>query len=205
MASTTSSVLVGPWGGDTADIRLSFGDPSTAPGISFQLTATAPPGDSGYVAGTQLVNSRTTSTPPSSVNTTGGAYWLDACPLYDNYQTGIGGPPGTGSQFLWQSQDSPNAGLSSAFDIVSAADSLRMYFMYRPKGAESIWVPIGRLDWFWQGTASRTGNPLVNHGWTGPTNAANSINPAGAAASVFPEWPQTFPSEGTSCPTLPSS
>ncbi len=80
MASTTSSVLVGPWGGDTADIRLSFGDPSTAPGISFQFTATAPPGDSGYVAGTQLVNSRTTSTPPSSVNTTGGAYWLDACP-----------------------------------------------------------------------------------------------------------------------------
>jgi hypothetical protein len=25
--------------------------------------------------------------------------------------------------------------------------------MYRPSGSESIWVPIGKLDWFWRGTA----------------------------------------------------
>jgi hypothetical protein len=203
MTSTTSSVLVGPWGGDTADTRLAFGDP-TLPGISFRFTATAPPGDSGYVGGTQLVNSWTTSTPPSSTLTTGGAYWLDGCALYDNYQTGLGGPPGTGSQFLWQTQDSPNAKLTPTFDLVSAGDSARMYFMYRPKGAESIWVPIGRLDWFWQGTASRTGNPLVNHGWTGPTNAANSASPTGAGTSVFPVWSQTFPT-GAACPILPSN
>lgn len=95
--------------------------------------------------------------------------------------------------------------LLSAYNLVSAADSFQMFFMYRARGPESIWVPIGRLDWFWRGTASRTGGPL-NHGWTGPTDAASSMNPSGAPSSTFPQWGQgqvllPFPI----CPTLPTS
>jgi hypothetical protein len=78
-----------------------------------------------------------------------------------------------------------------------------MYFMYRPAGTESIWVPIGEMDWFWNGTATRNGNPLINHGWTGPTNSSFSPAPTGAASSVFPEWNAVITAE-ESCASLPT-
>jgi hypothetical protein len=83
MASTTTplGVAVGSTRGDTSRTWLSFGDPISTPtaGIQFSFTATAPAGDSGYIAGTQLVNSQTTSTPPVQLQRLGGRIgWMDA-------------------------------------------------------------------------------------------------------------------------------
>lgn len=204
--TTPQGVAVGSTGGDTSRTWLTFGDPTTvaASGINFTFAATAPAGDSGYVVGTQLAKVQTTSTPPGPFANTGGAFWLDRCPLYDNTQTGVSGPPGANKQFLWRSNDSPGTELTPDYDLVSRADNFQMYFMYRPRGPESIWVPIGKLDWFWRGTASRTGNPIINHGWTGPTDAASSTAPGGAPSVTFPQWGQVlFP--GATCPTLPTT
>jgi hypothetical protein len=203
MTSATTTVIVGSVGGDTSQTLLSFGDPTLLPGIQFQFTATAPPGDNGYVAGTQLVQKETTSSPAGTWQNTGGSFWLDACPIYAAVQTGIAGPPGANHQFIWRASDSPFTELVPAFTLVTRSDIFRMHFMYRPAGTESIWVPIGKLDWFWNGTATRNGNPLVNHGWTGPTNSTFSASPIGSTSSDFPQW-GTVLSAPEPCPTLPT-
>lgn len=203
MTSATTTVVVGSLGGDTSQTWLSFGAPSTLPGIQFEFTATAPPGDNGYVAGAQLIQKQTTSTPQGPWDNTNGAYWLDACPIYAAVQTGLAGPPGTNNQFIWRASDSPQTPLTPGFTLVTRADNFQMYFMYRPAGVESIWVPIGKLDWFWNGTATRNGNPLVNHGWTGPTNSSFSPSPTGSANSEFPQWQSVLPSVDP-CDPLPT-
>jgi hypothetical protein len=203
MTSATTTVIVGPTSGDTTRTWLSFGDAFLLPGIQFEFTATAPSGDNGYVAGTQLVQKQTTSTPASDWINTNGVFWLDGCPIYAAAQTGIAGPPGTSHQFIWRSRDSPGTPLRPDLDLVTRSDNFQMYFMYRPAGTESIWVPIGEMDWFWNGTATRNGNPLINHGWTGPTNSSFSPAPTGAASSVFPEWNAVATAE-ESCASLPT-
>jgi hypothetical protein len=205
MTSQTSSVILGPFNGDLSSTWLAFGPAFPVPGIAWTFTATAPPGDSGYVAGTQLVNARTAFTPPASVPNTNGSYWLDACPLYDVAKQAGGGAGGANKTFLWESNDSPGINLTfaSAYNLVSAAATFAIYFMYRPGGSQSIWVPLGKLNWFWRGTASRTGNPLVNHGWLGPTDAAASAAPTGTASSTFPQWSQVMLPD-PNCPTLPT-
>jgi hypothetical protein len=31
----------------------------------------------------------------------------------------------------------------------------KMYIMFKPAGADSIWVPLKRVDWSWQGCATK--------------------------------------------------
>ncbi|MGH3522075.1 MAG: hypothetical protein ACRDU4_04410 [Mycobacterium sp.] len=203
MTSKTKSVIMDTLTGDTSTTWLSFGDPvdTLKAGIRWTFTATAPAGDSGYVAGTQLANVQITTTPPGHFLTTAGSYWLDGCSIYATEDTVLGG-----GQYKWQSDDSPGVPLDTAITAASATDNFQMFFLYRPRGLNSIWVPIGKLNnWLWTGSATQTGNPApFSHGWTGPTNPASSLNPSGGSSSTFPVWSHTYPTQ-QGCPALPTN
>jgi hypothetical protein len=82
--------------------------------------------------------------------------------------------------------------------------SASMQFMYRPSGAESIWVPLGGVDWTTNGQAERS-QPYntPDYGWvlqSGSSTATSNFEP------VFPEWTAVYPSNGLpNCATLPTN
>lgn len=169
--------------------------PLTA-GIGWTFTASMPSGDNGHVVGTQLAKSATIRLPPRPSPNTSGAYWLDACPTYGDATAQ------QGMQYQWIQEDSPAALLAAQDTLVSAADTLKMHFMYRPAGQESIWVPIGRMTWFWNATARRTGPQAAD--WDMVFESA-SVNPTGTTASEFPVWPEVFlePDDPDDCGSFP--
>ena len=72
-----------------------------------------------------------------------------------------------------QADDAPGNLLIDDFNAVTRSDAFQAFFMYRPGGPESIWIPIGMLPWGWGGTATRTiTNPDDQNVWTGPTNSS---------------------------------
>lgn len=131
--------------------------PPASFGIHFTFTAPAPD-TGGYVTGTQLIDSQSTYTPyPADTgkvfHPTGGDSWLDACWFYpgaDSVVFGFGRMPRQkNGQFTYVAYDAPVGFLySTDFSMLSRGDSLRMFFMYRPSGRESIWVPLGVYSWF---------------------------------------------------------
>ena len=69
--------------------------------------------------------------------------------------------------------------------------SYQTYLMYRPAGADSIWVTLEMLPWRAGGDASRSGTQwyLVN-GSAFPS--ANSPSPQGQPSTTLPEWNGCF-------------
>jgi hypothetical protein len=52
---------------------------------------------------------------------------------------------------------------------------------------DTIWVALGRLDWWWSAGATRSGTPGTNV-WTGPIGPKSDTNPAGAPTTDLPTW-----------------
>gem|GEM_PF-6928048 len=102
-----------------------------------------------------------------------------------------------------------NGGLGTELNSQTQKDNFIDYFMYRPTGADSIWVSFGKLTWFWSGTANRTGNPHVNGGWVLATPTPTpmpSIVHGSAEQGELPSWPNRFGNPGAGfCHPLPSS
>ena len=57
--------------------------------------------------------------------------------------------------------DSPGTGLESDVSEKSVNDSFRMFFMFRPQGSDSTWIPLKCVIWGWRGKAKRK-----EGGWT---------------------------------------
>lgn len=188
MTSTTGTVAVSNPGFPRAGLEIHFGS-TTVPGITWTFTATAPAGGGGQIAGTQLINVLRTQTTNGGVLqrfSSGGAFVLDNTVPYVP-----GVPISASSAATWTSSDSPGTPLTPAFNQSTANDAFRMYFMYKPTGADSIWVTIGRLDWHWAGQTIRTGPPAAN-AWQPPTGVSNSTNPSGSASTELPVWTANF-------------
>jgi hypothetical protein len=214
LLAATQTVRVGVYDAP-GNIALSLGTQISRPsssGMVFTFTATAPSEDQGGLAAmTQLIRTQSqyTRNPNGDPNapifpSTNGAFWLDACPLYP----GVGFANGTFVQadahgkLKYQADDAPASLLTPNFNAVSRTDAFQAYFMYRPSGPESIWVPLGVLPWGWGGTATRTiTNPDTQNLWTGPTGPSQSAGPSSLSAS-FPQWTTTLP--GAQCSALPS-
>lgn len=196
MTSVTvdSGVTLGPFLSFPMAIHFGTVNP---PGIGWTFTATAPSGDNGYVAATQLVNAvahRTDVNGNQITNFNSNGYWLDGCPLYDD------ATQRSGSQYTWTSGDSPGLGFTASDSMGDIAMSFQTYFMYRPGGFHSIWVPLGLMAWNFDGTAARQGTPGV---WQ-LSSASASVNPSGSATSIFPVWANTLPSM-QSCSQVPTN
>jgi len=71
--------------------------------------------------------------------------------------------------------DSPGQLLNSPADLtqVTISDSFVDYLDFKPDGTNSIWVPLGKLEWNWEGTANK-GSGSGASAWS-----ATNINTSG--------------------------
>jgi hypothetical protein len=170
------------YGGSPA---LYFGQPHVY-GITFSQTVQVPSGFSGSTAWLQLVTSSLGTRQP----TTGSQQMrvIPACVDTNDasvyfYKPPTGTAPPTGDQ---PAELLP----SSGFTAYSRADTFTMYLMFQPSNANSIYVPIRILPWYWSGMAafsggswSLSGTPLfpanpADEAPPTPNPSANPINPA---------------------------
>lgn len=188
--------------------------PSSA-GIQFNFSATAPPGSdgNGYFAASQQVSENDsqvatpnfTPTPPPLDNNGTNVYWRDGCALMTTQSDGSDGHARNlyvaGAQpVTYITVDAPEpAFLSDALNQFTANEAFKTWFMYRPTGVNSIWVPLGEVRWHWQATANRTG-PGV---WASPSSEVTPAPIVDQPATHFPSWPDKF--LGPTCAPVPNS
>lgn len=186
MPSVTGAVGVGDPGFGGGGIELHYGR-SGAVGIRWTLTCTAPAGGAGQIAGTQLNRSHRTRTANNrtvQVNSTNGTWQLDTSVPYS---AAVAIAAGAGA--TWTGNDTPGTPLTQAYRQKTVDDRFRIYFMYKPSGADSIWVTIMRLDWDWQASTTRVGAPdSAENNWNAPTGVSNTVNPSGGASMELPTW-----------------
>jgi hypothetical protein len=188
MTSVTGTVAVSNPGFPGAGLELHFGTNAT-PGIAWTCRATAPAGGTGQIAATQLDEVRHERTLNDGTRQTrnpdpAGVYRLDTkVPYAAPVAIAAGG------QATSTTNDSPGGPLTAALRQYRSRANFRLYFMYKPDGADSIWVTIGRLDWNWTGETTRVGAPAsADNNWNPPLNVANSVNPSGVASTELPIW-----------------
>ncbi|MBV8369700.1 MAG: hypothetical protein JO036_12345 [Candidatus Eremiobacteraeota bacterium] len=129
----------------------------------------------------------------NTTQSTNGQYWLDSQLLYNNttVNAAAGTPVTLADQF--QFSDSPAIALRSPYVSISKSDAFRTYLVYRPNGADSIWVTAGRLAWSWSGTAvARRGRWVVS-----AASPPFPANPRGdTAVHELPQWTAVLASAG---------
>ena len=82
------------------------------------------------------------------------------------------------------SPDSPGQGLSDK-KWFSGDDTFTSYWVYKPAGADSIWVALRELHWNWSGAASKDTNGV----WTLDSGYPNPpVNPVGVESIMPPTW-----------------
>ncbi|WP_437498394.1 hypothetical protein [Sorangium sp. So ce1099] len=193
--TTASSVniCVGnyPWA-PGATVIAAYLPPSTV-GIEWNAQVTAPAGGSGKVAFTQLINKTRTIKPnvgPMLRNSSGGAYVLDdgAGIQYNRVQAIAAGGS---TSFDWAttgSGDSPSTTLTATMMATSLDLAFRLYLMYKPDGADSIWVTLGSATWSCTGQTTRIGAPAATtNNWNAPAGAGIP-HTNGSDSTVLPEW-----------------
>jgi hypothetical protein len=150
-------------------------------------TPTIPTGFSGDFQFVQLISGGLVRTVGSTTVTT-PLSGLDGCYPYSL----------NSSQF----NDSPDANLTGvtmsgtpfSLDFADYNASWTVFYMFKPSGVNSSWVPVKKLTWSWHGTATLvTGsNPLQ---WT-PSNITAPGNPTGSDTTDFPTWTRIQPNGG---------
>jgi hypothetical protein len=192
MTSATGDVGVGATGFPSdPPMNLYYGI-FTKVGIQWTCKATAPAAGDGEIAATQLINTdrKRTQNSGTAESFSSGAFVLDNTVPYDP-SVAIG----AGASATWTSNDSPSTPLTSNLSKKSANDSFHTYFMYKPAGADSIWVTLMRLDWHWAGETTRVGAPAgAGNNWNPPTGTGSDANPSGAASTELPTWTDNFTS-----------
>ena len=173
---------------DVGGPRLGFGSSSGTPGFAVSVSATAPANGQNTYQWVQLINSDTIVRSLASGGTqtctvtltpaSGSAPYLDNNYPYD---------------FADSTNDSPlSEALSNSWSDYSRSFSARMYLMYDPGTTNSIVVPLGYVDWTFNGSAS-----VVNAGtntWQ-ITNSQPTTSSYTASAS-YPTWNAYSPSPG---------
>jgi hypothetical protein len=180
--------------GDSAECganSLMVGTNSGAGAMMFNLTVQSQfPGE---VDDCQLVNSWWSATFNAApfLNTGGGtdgAFWLDGEMNTDD-QTLAQGSQGTSYSGVCIFDDQPCTSLSPLYLSASRNDSCKTYFSFRPSGAGSIFVTLGRVNWGWFGNALDVYN---FPSWTWTLTTGGITPPTFTATQEFPVWQYTY-------------
>jgi hypothetical protein len=182
--STTHGIGVGNIGSPSLYYGRTNGG-TTNVGIRWTGIATAPQisnGD-GVLATFQLVNTLymfTDKLNRSRANTSSGQLVLDrksgsTIPEYGNKITPISN--------AHSESDSPSIQLLTSMIKASMCNHFENYLMYKPKGLNSIYVPISLMKWHCKGETA-----FVSGAWSSPTNTSSAVNPSGSPPTTLPEW-----------------
>jgi len=58
-----------------------------------------------------------------------------------------------------------------------------MWLMFKPDGANSIWVPLRKVWWYWRASATK-----VNGQWQLDEGSDHSVDPASTDTTEYPTW-----------------
>ena len=151
--------------------------------------------EAGSVQVVDLCNSytlRTMKNGTKTVKTSSGRYLLDDMPGNVPNPVPVGGvvmaagPSAANTSAANALYDSPSAILPATGPImrVAASDQFIAYLMYKPAGANSIWVTVQTMVWSWSGSAKYSYGPKL-----GPkTGATYSKAPKAANNTTLPTW-----------------
>lgn len=129
--------------------HLHFGNPNTTSGIVFSATVQKPSGFTGDLAWVQVAHPVLRR---YKENLFGNWEKLDETGLDTDFP--YAGPY---SGNTVSTSDSPGGELTSGYQRVEIADRYSMWLIFKPSGTDSIWVPLSRVDWGWNGVAIRSG------------------------------------------------
>lgn len=165
-------------------------------GIVYHFLANPPSNGSGHFAVTQLVAGQAVglSVTGNLLYETAGA--LDGCPAYGNKFVPTDGM----SEGVWNSSDSPGMPLNDNDFIAGVQYFFADFFMYRPAGDGSIWIPFGMMTWAVGGIIDRDTSQAS--GWNMRTEG--QIAPSEWEASQFPTWTRSLYSVSVGDSTPPS-
>jgi len=166
-------------------------------GSQWDAQVTAPAGGDGQIGFTQLINVNRARTPNVGAVqnfSSGGAFILDdgLGIQYSGPQAIAAGASATLNGAAYA--DSPGTPLTSNLRSKTANESFQLFLMYKPSGADSIWVTLRQGAWTWQGTATRTGAPAAaTNNWVlGP--GARMTRTAPTDSTTLPVWTSSFAS-----------
>lgn len=167
---------------NTGALEVHFGldTPQTA-GIRFTANSFSIPNNfSGDKQWVQLIDRTTTfalagNTSRTTVNQTG----LDGCYPY----TAVNSP---------NAFDSPGIPLDP-LSYVNVEGHWTMWYMFKPTGNDSSWVPLRKVDWSWMAEAQLNNSTWNLLNYTDPTLANQ---PTDMNAQDFPIWSNVVPSGG---------
>ena len=179
--SVTGPIDIGtPW---SAQRELYCGTPAN-PGINYTGKMTPPAGGAGEMKFTQILQAAITRTPTAGPRQTWTIpdWWLD---IDDPYAAHGPFAVTASTQATQSDNDSPGSPLQAGFTNNMVTMSFKLYLLYKPAGADSIWVPLGLLSWGWSGEARSTNAGAT---WTKISGAHATANPTGAKSAEFPAW-----------------
>ena len=180
---------------------------SGTPGISMSGTAKLPSDGPGNIAGIQLEQSSiqycegTTCTYAKDANGVqfiqSNGYYLDSCTLYAAAMHGA-----AGSAPQYKAVDYPSSTFGAGYNKVVRTDSFQHYLVYRPDGANSIFITLGVLTWGWSATVVQSANGTWS--WQGtPTVSPVSFSATNHPLVFYSNY--YLSSSNGSCPTEPTS
>jgi hypothetical protein len=167
-------------------------------GIDFtRFGFTAPANGAGAAAVRQLIYSQYSTVDAAgtrnTVQSTSGQFWLDSTLLYNNQQVAVGAGSAVTLADQRSFSDAPALALSAPYVSESKNDAFQTYLIYRPNGADSIWVTVGKLSWSWSGTAT-----VRRNAWSLTASSAPfPVNPNGnTSIHELPAWNGVLASAG---------
>jgi hypothetical protein len=166
-------------------------------GSQWDAQVTAPAGGAGQVGFTQRILVNRTRSPNAGADqhfSSGGQFILDGDLgiQYSGPQAIAAGGSTTLNGAAYA--DSPATPLTADLRAKSANESFELYLMYKPAGADSIWVTLSQGTWGWAGSTTRTGAPAsAANVWT-PVAGASMPSSNGADSTALPVWTAQFSS-----------
>jgi hypothetical protein len=183
----------GPFGARYRRLQFGSSASSTTHGIHWIFEVRGKPGCEGYLMILQVVRLDISVKLRKGVERLNklDRYQLDSAVPYD--KTKDNPHPEKRIEQAWglQGNDSPGMSLLPEFRSVARADHFRTYCMYKPDGADCVWVTLGCLEWSWSAEAKRTGDFDENK-WVGPLSPSWDKNPQGSASTQLPEWTENM-------------
>ncbi len=172
--------------GEGDNPMLEFGGPDPDHGIVWHAEVTPPASGPGIIAFTQLVSTDVEFTVDDLLGTrekrsSDGDFVLDSVPQYrDRFAHADGGV-----STPFSDADRPAENLLDGDRHVDRTDDFHLYLMYKSDAADSIWVTLAELDWYWRGAATKD---LIGVWSVDVGSSWYSVDPAGVDSTSLPQW-----------------
>lgn len=166
-------------------------------GSQWDAEVTAPAGGNGEIGFTQRIRVNRTRAPNAGADqhfSSGGDFILDGDLgiRYSGPRPIAAGASATLNGAAYA--DSPATPLTADLRAKSVDEAFELYLMYKPAGADSIWITLGMGTWGWVGRTTRVGAPHGPGNVWDPAAGTNMPSANGVDSTTLPTWTRQFSS-----------